>query len=221
MMIMILVLTPLSFECKALISALGLPARESDCSGVRVHHFEGFVVAVGGHGKVQFALTAQHLARELNPRLLICAGAGGALSEDVEPLDVVAAENTIEHDFNLRFESRELPRFKGDPESLERLRRRSTWTDFRIHFGTVASGDEDIVDAARAGTVRELTGGLAVAWEGAGGARAASFCHIPYLELRVITDLADASAPVDFKKHVQAGMFNLAEVIRHLASRAD
>lgn len=218
MMIMILVLTPLSFENKALISALGVPARESDCSGVRVFHFhEDLALAVGGHGKVQFALTTQHLCRELSPRLVICAGAAGALHSDVDPLDVIAAERTIEHDFNLRFEKRPLPTFTGDAAALNHLRALGVWSGFRLHFGTIASGDEDIIDTSRADAIRATTEGLAVAWEGAGGARAAAFCHVPYLELRVITDLADASAPADFKRHIQAGMFHLAEVISKLS----
>ncbi len=102
---MILVLTPLKFELDSLRAHL--PAH----SEVRLE--------VGGHGKVQFALTAQKRILELKPRLLICAGAAGSLEDSVKPRDVVVGLNTIEHDFNLRFERRPLPTFKGDELSIE------------------------------------------------------------------------------------------------------
>jgi len=214
---MILVLTPLSFENDHLRPFLGAADGLSDHHGVRVHHFaSGVACATGGHGKVQFALTTQMLIRELSPRLVVCAGAGGGISTGLNALDVVAGVQTVEHDFNLRFVKKPLPRFTGDGASLTKLRETSEWPGFRLHFGIVASGDEDIVDAVRAATVRASTEGLVVAWEGAGGARAAAFCKTPYLELRVITDMADGQAPQDFQRNVQAGMKNIAAVLHAL-----
>jgi adenosylhomocysteine nucleosidase len=204
---MILVLTPLSFENEALRAGLGAPSAVNEHHGVRVHRFgEGLACATGGHGKVQFALASQMLIRELKPALLVCAGACGALDPALKVLDVVAATETVEHDFNLRFEKRPHPRFKGDEAALAKLG--------GIRKGVIASGDEDIVDAVRRGVLREATGACAVAWEGAGGARAAAFCATPYLELRVVTDSADAGAPGDFKANLRAGMAKIAAVLQ-------
>jgi nucleoside phosphorylase len=55
----------------------------------------------------------------------------------------------------------------------------------------IASGDEDIVTIERAAELHTQTGAVAVAWEGAGVARACLFSQIPYLEIRGITDTAD------------------------------
>lgn len=214
---MILVLTPLALENEALRAHLGEAAGVSDYCGVKVHRFAGgLACANGGHGKVQFALATQMLIRELSPRLVVCAGACGGLSTDVRILDVIAAVDTVEHDFNLRFLQRPLPRFAGDAASLARLRAVGTTMGFGLHFGTIASGDEDIVDPNRAEVLRTLTQGLAVAWEGAGGARAAAFCKTPFLELRVVTDVANSSASQDFRQHVQGGMKNIAHVLKKL-----
>lgn len=53
----------------------------------------------------------------------------------------------------------------------------------------------------------------AVAWEGAGGARAARFNQLPFLELRAITDTADHHAPDAFARNLSQAMMNLATLI--------
>jgi adenosylhomocysteine nucleosidase len=192
-----LVLCPLAIEFDALKEALGAAS--------------GFHLAVGGHGKVQFALTAQHLIRELKPSLLVCAGACGSLSSAPRLTDVIAAEHTIEHDYNLKFIKRPLPSFAGDTASLEKLRGLPN-----IHFGTIASGDEDVIDAIRSQQIASLTGAIAVAWEGAGGAKAAAYCGVPFLELRTVTDSANQHAPQHFRQNIAAGMQNIATALRTL-----
>ncbi len=198
---MILVVTPLPLELEALRSA-GL-------AGPRVR------VEVGGHGKIQFALRTQSFIVEVKPELVICAGACGALSPGVKALDVVVAEATVEHDFRLRFVERPLPSFTGHSESLTRLKNYAT-QKFGVHFGVVASGDEDIVDGVRAEEIRKLTGAVAVAWEGAGGARACLLAGVPFLEIRGVTDSCDHGAVENFRKNLGPAMTNVAAVIESL-----
>ncbi len=84
---------------------------------------------------------------------------------------------------------------------------------FRVHFGPIASGDEDIVDVARGQELRETTGAVAVAWEGAGGARACLFSGTPFVEIRGVTDNANHTAPADFETNLELAMDNLAALI--------
>jgi adenosylhomocysteine nucleosidase len=77
----------------------------------------------------------------------------------------------------------------------------------------VASGDEDVVDAARRRALHQKTEALAVAWEGAGGARACAFSCVPFVEIRGVTDEADHSAPADFQKNLKMAMSNVAVLI--------
>ena len=86
-----------------------------------------------------------------------------------------------------------------------------------MHFGPIASGDEDVVDIERKRALRELTGGLVVAWEGAGGARACQFSDTPFVEIRGVTDSADSDAPSDFEANRESVMQNLATLIIHWA----
>jgi adenosylhomocysteine nucleosidase len=174
---MLLILTPLSIEYEGL-----KPALEGR---------EDVLLAVGGHGKVQFALTSLHLIQKHSPHLVICAGACGALAPRLKVADVVAATTTIEHDYKLRFVKRPLPAFDGERRVLEQLKTKTSWRNFKLHLGPIASGDEDVVDAGMAADLHARTGALAVAWEGAGGARACRLAKVPFLELRAVTDLAN------------------------------
>lgn len=193
---MILILCPLAPELEIF--------RQNGFDPARFH------VALGGHGKVQFALETYRLGLELKPELIVCAGSAGSLSEAVKPLDVVVAEATVEHDFNLKFIAKDQPTFSGHGPSLERLRKNA---GLGIHFGRIASGDEDVVDKARAREIAAATGALAVAWEGAGGARAAARLKIPYLEIRGITDFAGPSSIDEFKKNLRPAMENVAKLL--------
>ena len=65
------------------------------------------------------------------------------------------------------------------------------------------------------------TGALAVAWEGAGGARACHFSGIPFLEIRGITDSADSDAASDFRATLEGTSFHYAPagVVLHTDER--
>lgn len=206
---MILVITPLPIELETL-RACGL----RDSSKMRL--------ALGGHGKVQFALRTQALIFEHKPKLVVCAGACGSLSPDVRPMDVVVGERTIEHDFKLRFIQKPEPTFDGDGATVARLKKDFAIKagDFAIHFGVIASGDEDVIDTERAKELRQQTMALCVAWEGAGGARACTLNSTPFVEIRGVTDFADSNASTNFKENLSLALRNVAAVLRTLEAGA-
>lgn len=176
------------------------------------------VVAAGGHGKAQFAACTQHLIdHSSGAQRLLCVGAAGGLTETLEFGDVVVGTTTVEHDYKLRFVRGPLPRHQPDEDLLQEFREVThTHTfPFRLHFGPVASGDEDIVDPQRAQELRAATGALCAAWEGSGGARAASFSDLAFLEVRGITDGADADAASSFQENLARVMSNIANVLVH------
>jgi adenosylhomocysteine nucleosidase len=172
-------------------------------------------LAVGGTGKVQFAVQTQHLLdSEIAPELVICLGAAGSLADYLEVGDIVVATETVEHDVRKRFVAQPLPRFAADRaiiDSLAQVPRVSL--SFPIHFGIVASGDEDVVDFERKRSLRRETDGIAVAWEGAGGAKACRFSGVSFIEVRGITDAADEGAPSDFEQNLNLAMENLVSFI--------
>jgi len=183
----------------------------------------GIVATIGGHGKTQFAVQSQHLIDCGEFAALLCVGAAGSLMRDCKFGDVVVATSTIEHDYKIRFIQADLPNHQPHPGMLEDVRKvaKTYGFPFRIHFGPIASGDEDIVDETRSGELRQATGALCVAWEGSGGARAAAFNRIGFLEIRCITDGADSDAAASFHANCAKVMPNVADVIVRWRSAMD
>jgi adenosylhomocysteine nucleosidase len=214
------ILTPLQEELTILVDELeqfGLQKREVQSGSLNIFEFSevDLLVACGGHGKTQFGIQAQYLLCQIPPiQLLVCAGAAGALSNLLNVGDVIIATETVEHDYNLKFVSRPLPRFAGNPQVVKVLQNLpQTDSAFSVYSGAIASGDEDIVDTARGQELKNLTDCIAVAWEGAGGARACRFSEKCYIELQGITDTANHQAAADFEANLVTAMTNLAQVI--------
>jgi adenosylhomocysteine nucleosidase len=132
----------------------------------------------------------------------------------MKTLDVVVATETVEHDIRNQFGEPLLPRFRGDAAAVAELRSPAALCpSFQVHVGPVASGDEDVADSDRRKMVHARTGALAVAWEGAGGARACRFSGLPFVEIRGITDRADSEAALDFRGNLRGAMGNLAMLL--------
>ena len=223
----ILVITPLQEEYDDLyhsLSALGLKSHKERIGKLDTHCFPEINarLARGGHGKTQFGIQTQHLLDHSQFELVICAGAAGALAPEVKVGDVIIATSTLEHDYNNKFSNRPKPRFAGDTKSIEQIKALNlSSADFKVHFGIMAGGDEDVIDIQRGKELRELWDALAVAWEGVGGARACAFSDVPYLEIRGATDTADHEAPVVFYINLKVVMKNIAYLLIRWLQNSD
>src|SRR6201982_3117260 len=186
----ILILCPLAREWSFLVSTF-----EASLHVERLHDLKiktAFIphwhalMALGGHGKTQFAVQAQYLIGQFpSVELVICAGAAGSLAPGLCVGDLVVGTETVEHDYRLLFATRPLPRFPGHGPSIDALRRLAHGiSGFHIAFDVIAGGDEDVVTSERAQAIRDQTGAACVAWEGSGAARAARFNGIGSLSNR-------------------------------------
>ena len=214
-----LIVIPTQAEIKGFLqgcTALGFPGEAARLGRLPVVQLPdlGVTVAHGGLGKVQFALQTQHLLDSGSDwDVVICAGAAGALVDTLAPGDIVVATETVEHDIR-KFGRPLLPRFRSADTALAALREgRAAQTGFTVLFGPIASGDEDVVVPERRRAIHQMTGALAVAWEGAGGARACHFSGVPFIEVRGITDLANSQAVADVKRHLTSTMRHVATLI--------
>ncbi len=180
---------------------------------VQLDKESGILICIGGHGKVNFAVTTQHLAdtfQSLN--LIICAGTAGSLDKKLNIGDVVIATSVIEHDYKMKFLKSPLPEIEISSERSKNGVSEST-ENFAIHYGSIASGDEDITDIKRKSEIKTITDSLCVAWEGIGGAKAAKFSKIPYLEIRTVSDSAESNTPDEFMKNLDRAITNLGTVL--------
>ena len=124
--------------------------------------------------------------------------------------DLIFATSIVEHDFHQAFSPNlSLPDFPVRSPYEQKIQTFAT-NDFQIHFGKLASGDEDIVDTQRSLDLANKTHALGVTWESAGGIRVARFNKIPYTEIRAITDHADEEVKASFFQNLQKSMKNLA-----------
>jgi adenosylhomocysteine nucleosidase len=217
----VLVAAPQIEEAEALINGFfdrGVSSEDVQigtlkCSSVPVLDM---LVAVGGNGKAQFGVQTQYLIdRCPEAKLLVCVGAAGRLVKTLAVGDVVVGTATIEHDYKERFIQEPLPCHEADPEVLMQFTRVASAREFpfRVFFGPIASGDEDIVDPIRAAETHVATQALCAAWEGSGGARAARFSRIGFLEIRAITDAADEHAAKAFHENLRSAVPNVADLI--------
>jgi adenosylhomocysteine nucleosidase len=215
----LLIVTPLTEERDFLTPALkdfGYGSTDSGVGPIPTTSFPAIdmIVAYGGHGKTQMAVHTRYLLDSV-PGIdaVICAGAAGALSDRLAVGDVVIATQTVEHDYLLRFATRPLPAFPGDAGLRETIRSRIDPSGFAVHFDVMASGDEDVIDVSRGRDLARLTGAVAVAWEGAGVARACNLTNVPHIEMRGITDTANHTAPADFETNLEIAMTNIARLV--------
>lgn len=222
-----LLVTPLQEEYNDLhssLSAHGLNSQKDKIGRLDIHRFPEInaTLARGGHGKTQFGIQTQHLLDHAKFDLVICAGAAGALAPEVAIGDVIIATHTLEHDFNNKFSKRPKPSFAGDTNSIEQIKALNiTDADFKIHFGIMAGGDEDVIDIERGKELRAFSNALGVAWEGVGGARASAFNDVPYLEIRGATDTANHEAPVVFDVNLKIVMKNIAYLLTRWLKNED
>ena len=184
-------------------------------------YFNGqLLVSLGGVGKAQMATQSQYLIDRIpGLRLLICAGTAGALISKLYPGDVVVATSTIEHDFISGLVPAPQPEFFGDANTIAFLHsvKENSLVSFRVKFGSVASGDESVITSRRKESIYLSTRSHAVAFEGAGAARACEFSMMPFLELRAISDSADENAKVDFFSNIPLAMGNIGTILEFLA----
>jgi adenosylhomocysteine nucleosidase len=176
----------------------------------------GMSLVCCGHGKAQAAAQTQYLLdQDASFDSVVCAGCAGGLGGGAEVGDIVVGVRTVEHDFVQRFVSEPAPVFLGCGRAIDELQRlQLPEARFKVHFGTIASGDQDIVDSEAAGSVlRVCAEAMAVAWEGAGVARSCRFSRRSFVELRGITDVPGDAAAQDFGARLQQAMDNLAVLL--------
>lgn len=223
-----LVVNPIPQEFEAFTNALkgfGHSGRERSIGRLDAMEFDGgeIIVAQGGLGKAQFGVQTQHLIDNLEDiGVVVCAGTCGRLDDSLSVGDVVIGTQTVEHDFNrgMALIKLPLPTFEGDKSLIGALKGVAEHgaLPFNLKFGGIASGDEGIASEKRIRELIDSTGAIVVAWEGAGGARAAQLSGVPFLEIRGISDGAGENAFEEFWANIPIAVGNVAAVVHELSA---
>lgn len=227
----VLVVTPIAEEYEAFQNALsefGHEGAERAVGRMTAREYGGgeIILAQGGLGKAEFGVRTQHLIDNLDDiSVVVCAGTCGRLDDALSVGDVVVGIQTVEHDFNrgMALIKLPLPTFEGDAKLIEALRgvAERGALPCNLHFGGIASGDEGIASEKRIRELVESTGAIVVAWEGAGGARAAQLSGLPFLEIRGISDGAGDNAFDEFWANIPIAVGSVAAVVREIPALLD
>lgn len=183
------------------------------------------VIVFSNWGKVAAAITTTQLISTYQPREIIFTGVAGAIDSNLNVGDVVFATQLVQHDMDASplFPKFEIPLIgKSYFETSENnflyqctqvfkdryfdYISKEEAQDFSIENptlvkGLIASGDQFISDDETFNNLKTNLPQLqCVEMEGAAVAQVCEAYRIPFNIIRIISDKADHSAPVDFPK---------------------
>ena len=188
------------------------------------------VVVKCGVGKVNAAACAQMLIDRFCVETIINVGVAGGVSSQLNVLDVVVGTALVQHDFDLRpfgyvkgFLGRDYgdetdrpTYFEADKTLVSRAVQAASAVlgdEHTCYEGVIASGDEFVASSERRVEIASSFNAMASEMEGASIAQVAFQNGIPFLVLRIISDLADGSAPLSFETVVQFAADKAALII--------
>lgn len=181
-------------------------------------------------GKVASATTATQLINDFEIEELIFTGVAGAISSELDIGDIVVGKQLVQHDMNASplFPNFEIPLlnktfFETDAVKREQLRKAcqrfiENYTDSipkddasrldihqpKVFVGDIASGDQFISNFRQVNAISEqLESVVCVEMEGAAVAQVCYEYEMPFSIIRIISDKANADAPVDFPVFVE------------------
>lgn len=167
------------------------------------------VLCLGGIGKVNAGATAQLVASEYKPDLIINIGLAGNCS-DLPLGGVVVADRLVYHDFNMDFAAEDPPGltfFTPDSRLMGYAETVCKGLSLKYKTGAVATGDLFIEDSAVRADIIARTGCSCVEMEGAAIAHIAHKNSIPYVTVKVLSDNADEGAHDTFNAVLPLGAY--------------
>lgn len=170
-----------------------------------VLHGKEVLIARCGIGKVLSAVATEYFLEKYDIKQLIFTGMAGSLSQDLGIGDILVAKDLVFYDVDVTafgYKMGHIPQTEyrfidGDAGLINIF---STMKlDCNIKIGRILTGDKFIKNKDE---IRELNlefKGDAVEMEGASVALVCKLHGVPFVIIRVISDMADGSAPLDFK----------------------
>lgn len=188
------------------------------------------ILALTGVGKVNATYTITTIFNHFPIDYVINIGsAGGVLTnrEELDTLDVVVSTCVSQHDLDVTLAGRE----KGELENLSKYTPATyedSWFDdlaefnHKIHFGTIASGDQFIGDLKK---VEEITNNfedvLAVEMEAGAIAQICYRWRIPFIVMRSISDVVgkEVANHLQFEEYLSQASANSAFITSQIIKK--
>lgn len=172
------------------------------------------VISRSGIGKVNAARCAQIMIDRYRVSSIINSGIAGGIAPGLKIGDICIGEYLIQHDYDLtpfgyvrghipKEGDREKPtRFRADEGLVNIFEEVSAGisTDNSVYRGTIVSGDQFIAETAKKEELYQEFNACAAEMEGAAIAQCAAYAGIPFVVIRVISDLANGDGPSSFEE---------------------
>ena len=155
------------------------------------------IFAQSGIGKVNAALGVLELIKNFTPDYVINSGVAGGLSDTLNTLDCVVGTQCVYHDVwcgdgNEYGQVQELPTFfPADKRLLAAAEKLHTQDAARVHTGLICTGDQFVTTPQDVQAIlKHFPHALACDMESAAMAQTCYRYHVPFLSLRMISDVA-------------------------------
>lgn len=181
-------------------------------------------------GKVEAAITAEHLITDLKSDVVINSGSAGGIGEGLKVGDVVISTATAYHDVEVTafgYKIGQLPgqpaRFKADEKLVAALTKAGSQTGLNIRTGLIVSGDQFIASQAQIDVIKHnFPDVLSSEMEGAAVGQVANDHQVPYAVVRAMSDTGNEEAGVSFDEFIiEAGQRSAKMLLQLFADLAE
>lgn len=184
------------------------------------------VVCSGGVGKILTTAALQRAVDRYSPRAVVFIGLAGALNPSFSVGDMLVVDSCGQWDMDATrfgFKRGETPyapanRFICSDPKLSAAARSFRFTRGNLFPGRLLSGDTFITarNSGRFAFLTEEMHGDAVDMEGYAGAAVASLNGVPFVAVKMISDLADGSFPVTLAPLLVRASKDFRDCISHM-----
>lgn len=182
------------------------------------------VVVCCSVGKINAALCASVIIRELNADVVVNVGIAGAMDKRLKVLDVVLSSEAVHHDGDPVL-AKYYPfqkEYTADKKLIE-LAERACENAVKGHShytGRIATGDVFVEGGEVQESIRSRFAPLCVEMEGAAIAQACYMNEKPFLIIRTMSDNADDSATMTYDEFKPEAANQSANIIREMLKLA-
>lgn len=186
-----------------------------------------FSMTVCGVGKVNAARAAQIMANDIKNKtgeshVVAIVGTGAGLADDLEVGELVIVSKALQHDMDvtpLGFKRGQIPfaetwEWTTDSNWAISVAAQAESLGFKNRFGKILTGDRFVARGHEADDLRTNLHGVVLDMETAAVAQVLHAENIPWFGVRVITDGANGSSPIDFAANLRQGMEKISKLLK-------
>jgi adenosylhomocysteine nucleosidase len=167
------------------------------------------LVTKSGVGKVNAARTAQIMIDKYNIKQILNIGVAGACSPNINIGDIVIGNKFYQYDFDITIFNYNLgyiPKIGDYIESTNKYldyAENSFKNNFKVHIGTIVSGDKFISDKEEKINLNKKFSALCCEMEGASIAQVCYLSKVPFLVIRAISDTLNADIKEEYENFLK------------------